>query len=176
MLIALVFFCTKVGFSQFRSSRGYTSLQLPSGEIRKVPDGTEDSLSAYCCLCVCVSVNFITCSHCVDAFAFLSSDCWAVIGQVSEGRGQKKLTKAGERRWRGRRPHVRGCAMQKHRHPHGGKTKVLAKIFQLMAAEKTSRNDSVSVNRAIRIDIMSLRSTGNEYIVKRRFVSGVFHR
>jgi large subunit ribosomal protein L2 len=47
--------------------------------------------------------------------------CWATIGQVGnlEARN-KKLKKAGNRRWCGFRPVVRGSAINPVDHPHGG--------------------------------------------------------
>ena len=48
-------------------------------------------------------------------------DCWATIGQV--GFSEHKalvLGKAGRSRWLGRKPHVRGVAMNPVDHPHGG--------------------------------------------------------
>lgn len=48
-------------------------------------------------------------------------DCWATIGQVSNLDHQNiSIGKAGRTRWRGRRPHVRGSAMNPVDHPHGG--------------------------------------------------------
>ncbi len=48
-------------------------------------------------------------------------DCMATIGQVGnvDHRGIK-LGKAGRKRWLGRRPQVRGSAMNPNDHPHGG--------------------------------------------------------
>jgi large subunit ribosomal protein L2 len=48
-------------------------------------------------------------------------DCIATIGQVGnvDHRGIK-LGKAGRKRWLGRRPQVRGSAMNPRDHPHGG--------------------------------------------------------
>ena len=48
-------------------------------------------------------------------------DCWATIGQVG-GSERKSLVigKAGRSRWLGRKPHVRGLAMNPVDHPHGG--------------------------------------------------------
>jgi len=65
---------------------GWAQLNLPSGEIRRVP-----------------------------------ATCRAVIGVVgnSDNMGVV-LGKAGRKRWRGRRPHVRGTAMNPIDHPHGG--------------------------------------------------------
>lgn len=48
-------------------------------------------------------------------------DCRATIGQVSNFEHQNiSIGKAGRSRWRGRRPHVRGTAMNPIDHPHGG--------------------------------------------------------
>jgi large subunit ribosomal protein L2 len=47
--------------------------------------------------------------------------CYATIGMVSNPDHQNEnLGKAGRNRWRGRRPHVRGVAMNPVDHPHGG--------------------------------------------------------
>jgi large subunit ribosomal protein L2 len=48
-------------------------------------------------------------------------DCRATVGQVSNLDHQNiKVGKAGRSRWLGRRPHVRGTAMNPIDHPHGG--------------------------------------------------------
>jgi large subunit ribosomal protein L2 len=48
-------------------------------------------------------------------------DCRATVGQVSNiEHGQVKLGKAGRKRWLGRRPAVRGVAMNPVDHPMGG--------------------------------------------------------
>ena len=48
-------------------------------------------------------------------------DCWATIGQVGFTDHKNKVTgKAGRSRWLGRKPHVRGVAMNPIDHPHGG--------------------------------------------------------
>ena len=47
--------------------------------------------------------------------------CMASIGAVSnQDHGNINLGKAGRSRWMGRRPHVRGVAMNPVDHPHGG--------------------------------------------------------
>lgn len=52
---------------------------------------------------------------------FVSSDCFAVIGMASNKQHyEKKLKKAGDSRKHGRRPQVRGVAMNPIDHPHGG--------------------------------------------------------
>ena len=51
----------------------------------------------------------------------IHSRCCAAIGEVSNSdHGLQKLGKAGANRWRGRRPKVRGVAMNPVDHPHGG--------------------------------------------------------
>ena len=51
----------------------------------------------------------------------VSSDCRATIGQVGNSDHMNVvLGKAGRSRWLGRRPHVRGTAMNPIDHPHGG--------------------------------------------------------
>ncbi len=48
-------------------------------------------------------------------------ECRATIGQVGNSEhGNINLGKAGRKRWLGRRPHVRGVAMNPIDHPHGG--------------------------------------------------------
>jgi len=48
-------------------------------------------------------------------------DCMATVGAVSNpDHGNIKLSKAGRARWLGRRPAVRGVAMNPVDHPHGG--------------------------------------------------------
>lgn len=47
--------------------------------------------------------------------------CRATIGEVGNGEhSNMKIGKAGRKRWLGRRPHVRGVAMNPVDHPHGG--------------------------------------------------------
>ncbi len=49
------------------------------------------------------------------------SDCMATLGQVGNVEHQNiKMGKAGRIRWLGRRPQVRGSAMNPNDHPHGG--------------------------------------------------------
>jgi large subunit ribosomal protein L2 len=49
------------------------------------------------------------------------AECMATIGSVSNPDQQNiVLGKAGRSRWNGRRPHVRGVAMNPVDHPHGG--------------------------------------------------------
>ena len=49
------------------------------------------------------------------------ADCMASIGAVSNPDHQNvNFGKAGRKRWLGRRPHVRGVAMNPVDHPHGG--------------------------------------------------------
>jgi large subunit ribosomal protein L2 len=47
--------------------------------------------------------------------------CWATVGVLSNAdHKNENLGKAGRNRWRGRRPHVRGVAMNPVDHPLGG--------------------------------------------------------
>ena len=49
------------------------------------------------------------------------SACLATLGQIGNAENSlTKLGKAGRSRWRGRRPTVRGAAMNPRDHPHGG--------------------------------------------------------
>lgn len=51
----------------------------------------------------------------------VSRNCWATIGRVGNiDMSNVTLGKAGRKRWLGRRPHVRGSAMNPVDHPHGG--------------------------------------------------------
>lgn len=51
----------------------------------------------------------------------IRSECMATIGQVGNiDHENASLGKAGRNRWKGRRPHVRGVAMNPVDHPHGG--------------------------------------------------------
>ncbi len=51
----------------------------------------------------------------------ITLDCFATIGQVSNFEHMNQtMGKAGANRWRGRRPHVRGVAMNPVDHPMGG--------------------------------------------------------
>lgn len=48
-------------------------------------------------------------------------DCRATVGQVGNVNQQNiSIGKAGRTRWKGRKPHVRGSAMNPIDHPHGG--------------------------------------------------------
>lgn len=49
------------------------------------------------------------------------AECKATVGEVGNAEHSlRSLGKAGATRWRGRRPHVRGVAMNPVDHPHGG--------------------------------------------------------
>lgn len=51
----------------------------------------------------------------------IAKDCYATIGQVSNAEhGAERIGKAGRNRWKGKRPTVRGSAMNPVDHPHGG--------------------------------------------------------
>jgi large subunit ribosomal protein L2 len=51
----------------------------------------------------------------------IHQDCYATIGQIGNvDHNNISLGKAGRKRHLGRRPHVRGSAMNPNDHPHGG--------------------------------------------------------
>ncbi|AFP84380.1 50S ribosomal protein L2 [Candidatus Carsonella ruddii] len=50
----------------------------------------------------------------------ISINCMATIGKICTFNLNKKLYKAGQNRWKGIRPTVRGVAMNPVDHPHGG--------------------------------------------------------
>ena len=80
--------CRSAGTSAVLMARegNWAQLQLPSGEVRRVP-----------------------------------SRCRATIGKMSNpDHDAVVIGKAGRNRWKGRRPHVRGTAMNPIDHPHGG--------------------------------------------------------
>jgi len=80
--------CRSAGTSATLAARdaGWAQINLPSGEIRRVPAG-----------------------------------CRATIGATGNPEHMAiQLGKAGRKRWLGRRPHVRGTAMNPVDHPHGG--------------------------------------------------------
>lgn len=56
-----------------------------------------------------------------EEIRLIHGECFATIGEISNpDHSLRKLSKAGQSRWRGRRPHVRGTAMGASDHPHGG--------------------------------------------------------
>lgn len=80
--------CRSAGASATLAARdaGWAQINLPSGEIRRVP-----------------------------------AACRATIGKIGNSEHMAiVLGKAGRKRWLGRRPHVRGTAMNPVDHPHGG--------------------------------------------------------
>lgn len=80
--------CRSAGTSATLAAResGWAQINLPSGEIRRVP-----------------------------------AECRATIGSTGNSDHMGiVLGKAGRKRWLGRRPHVRGTAMNPIDHPHGG--------------------------------------------------------
>jgi large subunit ribosomal protein L2 len=52
---------------------------------------------------------------------YVSAECMATIGAVSNpDHGNETIAKAGRNRWKGKKPSVRGVAMNPIDHPHGG--------------------------------------------------------
>nr|AKQ02203.1 50S ribosomal protein L2, large subunit ribosomal protein L2 [uncultured Chloroflexi bacterium Rifle_16ft_4_minimus_36211] len=89
------------------------------------------------------------------------ADCMATIGQVGNvEHGQIKLGRAGRRRHLGRRPRVRGSAMNPRDHPHGGGE---GRSPIGMPGPKTPWGKPTLGFRTRR------RKDTNKYIVRRRF-------
>ena len=65
--------------------------------------------------------SFVTLRLPSNEIRLISKNCWATIGQVSNINHNNIIyKKAGRKRWLGRRPSVRGVAMNAVDHPHGG--------------------------------------------------------
>ncbi len=65
--------------------------------------------------------NMITLKLPSSEVRIINENCMATIGQVGNlDHSNESLGKAGRSRWKGRRPKVRGVAMNPHDHPHGG--------------------------------------------------------
>lgn len=65
--------------------------------------------------------NFVTLRLPSKEIRFVSKNCWATVGQVGNIEAYNLIIgKAGRSRWLGKRPHVRGSAMNPVDHPHGG--------------------------------------------------------
>ena len=65
--------------------------------------------------------NFVTLRLPSNEIRLVSKNCWATIGQISNiNHSNTVYKKAGRKRWLGRRPRVRGVAMNAADHPHGG--------------------------------------------------------
>jgi len=89
------------------------------------------------------------------------ADCMATIGQVGNSEhSQIKLGRAGRRRLMGRRPHVRGSAMNPRDHPHGGGE---GKAPIGMPGPKTPWGKPTLGARTRR------RKDTNKYVVRRRY-------
>jgi large subunit ribosomal protein L2 len=65
--------------------------------------------------------SYATCRLPSGEVRLLPQNCWATIGQVgNEDANNQMKGKAGATRWLGKRPKVRGSAMNPCDHPHGG--------------------------------------------------------
>lgn len=91
------------------------------------------------------------------------ADCMATIGQVGNvEHSQIKLGRAGRKRLKGRRPHVRGTVMNPRDHPHGGGE---GKAPIGLPGPKTPWGKPTLGARTRR------RKDTNKYIVRRRYDS-----
>jgi large subunit ribosomal protein L2 len=86
--------------------------------------------------------------------------CYATVGMVSNPDHQNEvLGKAGRNRWKGRRPHVRGVAMNPVDHPHGGgEGKTSGGRHPVTPWGKSTKGKRTRRNKAT-----------SKYIVKRRY-------
>lgn len=67
------------------------------------------------------SDNYVTIKLPSGEVRLVNSECEASLGSVSNSDNRNKnFGKAGARRWKGFRPHVRGSVMNPCDHPHGG--------------------------------------------------------
>lgn len=90
------------------------------------------------------------------------SACLATLGQIGNIENSlTKLGKAGRSRWRGRRPHVRGSAMNPNDHPHGGGE---GKAPIGMSTPKTPWGKPTLGHRT-----RSKKKASNKQIVRRRY-------
>ncbi|HEY9696530.1 MAG TPA: 50S ribosomal protein L2 [Trichocoleus sp.] len=65
--------------------------------------------------------NFVTLRLPSTEVRLVRRECYATIGQVGNADARNiSLGKAGRKRWKGRRPEVRGSVMNPVDHPHGG--------------------------------------------------------
>lgn len=65
--------------------------------------------------------NFVTLKLPSSEVRLIRRECYATIGQVGNADVRNlSLGKAGRKRWKGRRPEVRGSVMNPVDHPHGG--------------------------------------------------------
>ena len=65
--------------------------------------------------------NFVTLRMPSGEMRLFRRECYATIGQVGNTDARNiSLGKAGRKRWKGRRPEVRGSVMNPVDHPHGG--------------------------------------------------------
>lgn len=90
----------------------------------------------------------------------IHGECLATVGTVGNAE-HKNLTlgKAGRKRWQGRKPHVRGRAMNPVDHPHGGGE-----------GRSTGGRDPVSPwgQKAKGLKTRSKRKTSSKFILRRR--------
>lgn len=98
--------------------------------------------------------DYVTLKMPSGEFRMVFHKCYATIGEVgNEDHMNVSLGKAGRSRWLGRRPKVRGVAMNPHDHPHGGgegktsggrhpvsPTGVPTKGYKTRRKRKTSKN------------------------------------
>ena len=91
----------------------------------------------------------------------INKNCYATIGQVGNiDHNNISIGKAGRKRWLGKRPHVRGVAMNPIDHPHGGGE----------GRSPIGRNHPVTPwgKPALGVKTRLNKKYSNEYILRRR--------
>ncbi len=90
----------------------------------------------------------------------ISKECYATIGQISNfEHSAERIGKAGRNRWKGKRPTVRGSAMNPVDHPHGG-----GEGRQPIGMHPKTPWGKPALGKKTR----SRKNPSNKYIVKRR--------
>ena len=83
--------------------------------------GSKLSRSAGCFSVILRKANKVLVKLSSGKFSFFSKNCRATFGVVANSTFfLKKFSKAGSKCWFGRKPHVRGTAINAVDHPHGG--------------------------------------------------------
>ena len=123
----MIFAATKATTNDFNVGNNFPLAIIPPSTlvhcVELVPGrGAKIARSAGTSLeLVAVEADHVTLKMPSGELRTLHPNCRATIGEVGTGdHNQQSLGKAGRARWLGRRPHVRGVAMNPVDHPNGG--------------------------------------------------------
>lgn len=90
-------------------------------EIRAGQGGQLVRAAGACAQIVAKGGRFVTLKLPSSEVRLIHKECYATIGQVGNiDHNNITIGKAGRNRWLGKKPHVRGIAMNPADHPHGG--------------------------------------------------------